>query len=198
MAWRSQRQRAEQCRGIEGPEQADLEHADLVSLGKQMFDRLMRRLGAGTHDDDDPFGVCRTHIVEEPIGAPGQRGEAVHGILDNGRKGVVNRGWLAPVPGRTHPGSGTCRAAPDAPATGRGRGVRPPGRRRSWRAPCHCSTASILATSCEVRKAVEEVDHRQAPGQGGGLGDQGHVLGLLNRVAASMAQPVARQAITSE
>ena len=41
----------------EGPVEADLEHADLLALGDQVLDGLVRGLGAGAHDHDHALGL---------------------------------------------------------------------------------------------------------------------------------------------
>ena len=59
-------------------------------------------------------------------------------------------------------------------------------------------SSSILATLVRGAEAVEEMQERDARFQRRGLRDQREILRLLHRVAEqSMAQPVARAAMTS-
>ncbi len=47
------RQRLQEVLEREGPHQADLQHADFLALRGEVVDRLVNRLGARAHHDDD-------------------------------------------------------------------------------------------------------------------------------------------------
>ena len=126
-----------------------------------------------------------------------QLGELVHRLLHDARHGVVER--IARLAGLEEDVGVLGRAAQLAAARGSApAGDGPaPGPSSIIARTSSSVSCSILFTSCEVRKPSKKC-RKGTPGlQRGGMGDQGHVLGLLHRADASIAQPVERQAITS-
>ena len=57
----------------------------------QMFDRLVRGLGARTHHDDHALGIGRADVIEQVIGAADDLGKLVHRRLHLVGAGVVER-----------------------------------------------------------------------------------------------------------
>ena len=69
------------CAEREGAVEPDLHEADLLALGDQVLDGLVRHLGARAHHDDDPLRLGVADVVEEVVLAAGDLGEVVHGRL---------------------------------------------------------------------------------------------------------------------
>ncbi len=67
----------------------NFEHAHFFLAGAQVRHHFLHRLGARTHEHDHALGIGRAHIVEQAVMTPGQFGEAVHRLLDDGRAGKV-------------------------------------------------------------------------------------------------------------
>ena len=63
--------------------EADLDHADLLTLFDQVFDGLLDGVGAGAHDDDDPLGVFGADVIDQLVFAAGELAEFVHFFLDD-------------------------------------------------------------------------------------------------------------------
>ncbi len=80
-------QGCEQVLGGERSVKPDVHEAD--AFGVQRVDRLRHGVGAGAHQDDDPFCVRVAVIVEQPVLPARDVAEALHGALDDGRCGVV-------------------------------------------------------------------------------------------------------------
>ena len=78
--------------GRERAIQAHLQHADLLAVGGQVLDGLLRRFGAGAHQDHHAFGVRRADVFIQLVLAPGQLGELVHRLLHDAGHGARNRG----------------------------------------------------------------------------------------------------------
>jgi hypothetical protein len=144
-------QRTPAARRRKRPVQAHLQHADFLAVGRQVLDRLVRRLGTRAHEHDDALGILCTDIVEQPIMAAGELAEAVHRILHDLRKGiVVGVGAFA----RLEEHIGILRTAAQHRVLGR-QGACPVGRDEvgsSMARTVSSSTAAIFATSWEVRK----------------------------------------------
>src|SRR3712207_8311703 len=51
------------------------------SPGYQIIDRLLDRLTARSHQDDDPFSIGRAGIIKEVILPAHQPGKSIHGVL---------------------------------------------------------------------------------------------------------------------
>ncbi len=75
----------------EGPEEPDLDEAHLLAARHEVLDGFVGRLGARAHDDDDALGVGGADVVEEVVLPADDLGELVHGLLDDGREGRVER-----------------------------------------------------------------------------------------------------------
>ena len=73
----------------ERPVEPHLDQADLLAAGDEVVDDLVRALGARAHHHHDPFGFGVPDVVEQPVAAPGQLGEPVHGVGDDRGAGVV-------------------------------------------------------------------------------------------------------------
>ena len=74
----------------ERPEQPDFQHADLLALGGQIIHRFVHGIGAGTHDDDDLFGIRGADIIKQMILTADDLGEFVHRVLDDLRGGQID------------------------------------------------------------------------------------------------------------
>ena len=114
--------------------------------------------------------------------AAGERAEAVHGLLHEIREGVVV--GVAALP-RLEEHVGVLGRAAQHRVLGRQGAGAVGGHQRvvDHRAHGVGLDGDDLGDLVGGAEAVEEVDHRDAPGQGGGLGDQRHVLGFLHRIA---------------
>ena len=60
-------------RGGEGTEQANLEDADLFSLGDETVDGLLGNIAAGAHEDDDTIGIGGADVFVELVLASDER-----------------------------------------------------------------------------------------------------------------------------
>jgi hypothetical protein len=79
----------EQALGGEGPEEAHLDQAHLIAARDQMLHRLLGGAEPRTHEQQDPLRVRGADILEGPVVAAGEGGEAVHDPLDDGRQGLI-------------------------------------------------------------------------------------------------------------
>jgi hypothetical protein len=160
----------------------DLDQADLLSLGHQVLDGLVRHLGARAHDDDDLLRLGMAEVVEEVVLAPGHAGEVVHAGLH--QVGAVLVEEVAGLP-RLEEGVGVLRRAAHHRALRR-EGAGAVGR--------HQVVADELAQILVVEEldlgdlvrgaeAVEEVEEGDAALQAGALGNGREVVGLLDRGA---------------
>ena len=173
------RQRGKEMRGRKRAIQPHLQHTDFLAARGQRFDGLARSLGAGTHQNENAFGVGRALIFEQLVVPPGQRRKAGHRAVDDSRHLGVER---ADRLSRLEEGVGVLRRAPDervfgverAGAMGADQVVRD-----------HRPNAGIGNQVQRVEfvrgaKAVEEMQERNPCFQGRGLGDQRGVMGFLH------------------
>ena len=178
-------QGGEEGRSVEGAVEADLEDAHLLSLGGEVLDGLVGRLGARAHEHHHALGLGVADVIEEMVLAPHHRGELVHGLLhDRGEALVEGVGSLAGleedvgvlcgpaddgVVGRQGPGA----VGADQVVVDHGRHVLP---------------RQLLDLLHLVRgpEPVEVVEHGHPALQGRGLGDEGEVHDLLQRARAQV------------
>ena len=109
------RQRVDETVHRERPVEADLDQADLLAPCDEMVDDLVRALGARAHHHHDPLGLGMPDVVEQPIAAPGQRREAVHGVGHDAPGRRRGTGWRPRGPGRRCRGSARCRGSRGGP-----------------------------------------------------------------------------------
>ncbi len=76
---------------VKRPVQPNNDHANLLALLSQILDRFARSISTGTHQDDDALGIRCAEVVEQMVLSAGQRGELIHGFLNNAGAGVVVR-----------------------------------------------------------------------------------------------------------
>ena len=164
-----------------GAEEAHFDQPDLLAPFHQPVDRLFDGLRAGTHQDDHPLGVGRTHIVEEAIDPTCAFGELGHHLLDNAGQGRVEGvDGLAGlevdirVLGRA-PDEGAIRRQ-GAGAVGAHSLVVDEG---ADVVVVHLLDFVDLVAGAE---AVQNIEEGNPAIQGGGLGDEGEVLTLLDGV----------------
>jgi len=77
------RERRDERRGVERPEQAHVHDADLLAAGCEGVHGLAHDAVAGAHQHDDAFGVGGAVVVEQVVRAARELGEPVHGPLDD-------------------------------------------------------------------------------------------------------------------
>ena len=83
--------RRQQVLAGEGAEQVYLQEADLLALGGEVVDDLLRTAGDAAHRDDDALGVRCAVVVEEVILAAGQPADLGHIVLDDAGQLVIGR-----------------------------------------------------------------------------------------------------------
>ena len=146
-----------------------------------MLDGFLHGFGAGAHQNDDAFGVGRADIIEQFIGSTGERGEFVHRLLHDAGEGVEPRVLRF------------ARLEEDV------RILRAAAQHRAFRR--QGATAQLndafgrqhfvqndvvyrldLGNLVRGAETVEEMQHRDAPGQRRGSGDSRHVVRFLHRV----------------
>ena len=165
----------------EGTIQANLEHADLLALGLSPFHILVGHIGAGAHDDHDVLGVRGAEILEELVLAARQLGKRIHFLLHDGGNGVEV--WVAGFAGleeyvrvlggaAEHGLVGTQGAL----AVGGHQLVR------------HHGAEIVVGQDLDLGdlvagpEPIEVVHEGDAAAQGGTLGNQGEVMGLLDAI----------------
>ena len=122
-------QRRDEVLDRERPEQPHLQHADLLAVGDEVLDGLVRDLGARAHHHDHALGLRVADVVEQLVvrGRCARRSGPSPSRRYRGRRG---RSRCRPrAPGRRRRGSAPCRAAPAGRASARAGGARPPARR---------------------------------------------------------------------
>ena len=77
------------CVRVEGTIQTNLYQTDFLSQVGQVIYGFFACVGAGTHNDDDLFGVGRAYVIKQMIASAGQRGNFVHVLLDDAGNGCV-------------------------------------------------------------------------------------------------------------
>ncbi len=176
------RNRGQQRFGRQRTEQAQLEQTDLLATRHEVLHGFFDGFGRRPHHHDHAFGIRRAHVVEQPVMPTGELAEAVHGRLHDGREGVVERvGTLAGLEEHVR----ILGRAAQHRMLGRQGAAAMRGDQRivDHRTHGFGLDGDDLGHFMGRAEAVEEVDHRNAPGQSRGLGDQRHVLGFLHRVA---------------
>ena len=173
-------QSVQKTRRGKGPEQADLENPDLLTLRQQPLHRFMGAFGPGTHQDDHSVGLRVPNIIKQTVLPTGDTGETVHHGFKLPRECLIE--GIDGLPGLEE-------------------GVRVlGGAANHW--PVRCHPAAAMCFNSVVRyqrlqilvterrnlgdfmggaKAVEEMHHRHPAFQGDGVADGRKVLGLLYR-----------------
>ena len=59
------------------------QHAEFAAVGVQISDSFFNRFTAGTHNDDNFFGISRADIVHHMVLTTGNLGKLVHFLLHN-------------------------------------------------------------------------------------------------------------------
>mmetsp|Transcript_35769 Transcript_35769/g.83431 ORF Transcript_35769/g.83431 Transcript_35769/m.83431 type:complete len:1585 (+) Transcript_35769:757-5511(+) len=75
--------------GGEGPEKANLQNTDLLSLGSQIVHRLLCSLRRRAHDHDTALCLGVAVVLEELVLPPGDHANLVHDVLHDAGHGVV-------------------------------------------------------------------------------------------------------------
>ena len=157
----------------------------------------MSGFAAGAHHHDHALGVGCADVIEQVILRGRSARRIVHRLLHDVRAGGVERiAGFARLEIDVRD-SAPCRASPDGPASARARDARD-----------HDSSSIIARMYVFVEQfdfrdfvrgaeAVEEMEERNAGFERRRLRDQREILRLLHRGRASIAQPVARAAMTS-
>ncbi|GBE29119.1 hypothetical protein BMS3Bbin04_00128 [bacterium BMS3Bbin04] len=83
------RQCGEECFQRERAIEADVQHADLLTLLHHIFNSFQRSFNGGTHQHDDILSVFRAVILDEVILTSGQLGKLVHCFLNVSRDRIV-------------------------------------------------------------------------------------------------------------
>ena len=176
-------QRGQEGLRVKRPEQANLDHADLLALLDHQVRSLFGRFGAGAHEDDHALRIGRAIVIEEVIGAAGLGGKAIHHRLHNRRnRGVEGRTGLA---GLEEDVGILRRAADDWP-------IRAEGVFAVFEnvlvvqqgADGLVANGQNLAHFMRGAEAVEEVNERDAGLQRGDLRHQRQIVNLLDGVRA--------------
>ena len=107
---RARRDRSEQRRGGERPEQPQHDESDAFAARDERIDALRRGARARAHQHDHALGVGRADVVDEPVAAPGARGEARRSTRRRSRAPRRGTDCTPRAPGRTRPGSAPNRA----------------------------------------------------------------------------------------
>ena len=84
--------RGQRCHEVlNGPRtvQADLDQADLLTVGVQVIDDFLEGVAEGTHADDHAVGVVGAVVVEQMVAGTELGVHLVHVGLDDGRQRVV-------------------------------------------------------------------------------------------------------------
>ena len=71
--------------------QSHFQDTHLLAARGKVFDGFLGGFGSRSHQDDDPLGIRRAHVVEEVIGTPHEAREFIHLFLDDGRAGFIER-----------------------------------------------------------------------------------------------------------
>ena len=83
------RQCSNEVLGTEWPVQMHFQYTDFLAFIYQVFNGLFHGLGTAAHQDNNPFCIRGTNIVEQVVLTTGQFGELVHSLLNDFRSGVV-------------------------------------------------------------------------------------------------------------
>jgi hypothetical protein len=173
-------QGGDECAGIEGAEQPDLEQSDFLAACGQMLDCFFSRTQSRAHQHHHALGVRRADVLEQPVLASGQGGEAVHDALhDTGRDGVIGVDGLAAL-------EIDIRVLRGAAQLGM---IRIQGALAMGLDPLFVDQgadgldrqALDLVDLVRGAEAIEEVQEGQAAFERGGLGDERKIHRLLHR-----------------
>jgi len=173
----------EECLGVKGPEQANLDHADLFALLGHQIHGFFGNFSARTHQNDHALRIGRAVVVEQMIGTAGLRGKAVHHRLHN----AWNRGmeWVAGLAGLEEH-VGILRRAADDGAIG-AQGVLPEIDNVlvvHHGADGFVADGQNLAHFVRSAEAVKEMNERNAGFKRGNLRHQSQIGNFLHRVRA--------------
>ncbi len=182
------RERREERRNVERPEEPHLQDADFLALGDEMLDGLVGRFGARAHEDDDARRLGMADVVEEVVRAPRELREAVHLRLHVPRaREVVDVSRLARLEERV----GVLRAAAEDRAV-RGEAAAPVlGDRLLVEHRQEILVRQLFDLRDLVRGAepVEEVEKGDPRLQARGLRDDREVVRFLDRVGREEREP---------
>jgi hypothetical protein len=173
------RQRGHQIPSGERAEEPHLHETDPLAAGIHPLHGLVSRLGSRPHHDEHAFRLRVAHVVEQAIGPACQRGEAVHRVLN--QPGTVEVVGVGRFP-RLEEGVGVLRGAPQNGMV-RVQGPIPVAADEvvvEQRAEIVVGQLLDLGHFVRRPEAVEEVEERDPAAQRGGVGDGGHVVGLLH------------------
>ena len=169
------------CCSREGPVKPDRHQPDPLARLDEAVDGFARRAHARAHHHDDAFGVGGAVVLDQAVGAPGPCRQGVHGGLDDAGDGAVVRvGGLPALEVhvrvlRRAPHVGSIGAHPPEAELDEGVGV-------DQRRHVLGRQRGDLRQFVGRPETVEEVQERYPRLQGGGVGDQGEVMSLLDRV----------------
>ena len=160
-----------------------LEETDLLAFLDEGVDRLVERVAAGTHSDDDILGISGADVVVELVRAARELLEHIHVLLDDRRSGLVvlvagltalevNVGVLG---GTAHRGmlriEGAAAEIGDVVVV-------------DHLADHVVADLIDLLHFVGGAEAVEEVEERNLRLERCGVGDHRHIVGFLHRVGA--------------
>ncbi len=176
----ARRQGGDELLGRERPVEADGHHSHPLAVLDEGVDRFARSADSRAHEHYDPLGVGSAVILREAVGASGPLCERVHRCLhDPGDGQVIGIRRLA----RLEEHVGILRRAPHVGSVG----VHSPTSELDYLVVVDERGHVLGREQGDLRqlvggsKAVEEVEEGHARLQGGSVGDQGEVLGLLDR-----------------
>ncbi len=171
----------------ERPEQAHLDHTHALPAGRQVFSHLVGALRARPHQDDDALGSRMADIVEQAIAPSGEGGEARHRLVqDVGEPRVEGLRRFSALE--------ECIRVLGAAAEHRAVRVWRPGAMGPHGVLIQQGAQRRVIQRCDLAdlvrgaKSVEEMQHRHARGQGGGVTYGGEVLRLLGRARGQKSQ----------
>ena len=169
----------------ERPVETNRDHPDPFTGGDERVDRLARRLRGGAHQHDDPFGVRRTPVLDDPVAAPRTVREPIHDLLhDPGHREMERVRRLAALEEHVR----VLRRPADDGCVRR----QPPSTELDDIALANHRSDVVVREQGDLRhlmaraEPVEEVHERNTRAQGRRVGDQGEVVGLLHARRAQL------------
>src|ERR1044072_2160249 len=178
---RARRQRGEERITRERAVESYLEHADLLPAPREVFHRLVHRLGARAHDDDYTLGLRVPLVFEELVAAARQPGEVVHQARDDAWAGIVKK--VRGLAGLEEDIGVLCGTAEHGPVGSQGASaVSPDGLFGDEAAQVVVTKLLDFRHLVRSAEAVEEVQERDARLKRGGVRNRRQVVHLLHRV----------------
>ena len=150
------------------------------------------------HHDDDALGLGVADVVEEVVLPAGDFLRSAPSPPPRAPGRPCRSGCRPRGPGRTRRGSAPCRAASGGRASARASGARRSARSAAAAADPRPRSASILATSCDVRNPSKKCRNGTRDRSVASWAMAAKSCASWTEPEASMANPVCRQAITSE